>query len=252
LGTECRRHLRASDGLFCANFYSKRGPFAPSELAWCGPCYRPSGRLHFPIKVQLDDDGEEIRDPSKLTRFREGQAGDHLMTPFQCDLCHFRTVMWRNPVLSCATDDTILDYIRRANLDAMWCWAKSTVLANLRSAKRMESMADRLGMPSMTPPMGPFPLEDTFGMKAAIAVLDRSLDKGNFAEHVQWGTFRKVIGPPSLTFRKPGCRGLETPLGLTSGNTFGSQTWSRINLGLLVWGGQQAGKWARSGAVRKD
>jgi hypothetical protein len=192
LGTECGRHLRAADGLFCANFYSKRGSFAPCESTWCGPCYQPSGRLDFPIKVQLDNDGDEIRDPSELTRFREGRAGDHLMTPFQCDLCHFRNVMWQNPVLCCGTDDTILDYIRRANLDAMWCRAKSTVSANLRSAKRIESTADRLGMPSMTPPMGPFPLEDTFGMKAAIAVLDRSLDKGNYAEHVQWGTFRKV------------------------------------------------------------
>jgi hypothetical protein len=40
--------------------------------------------------------------------------------------------------------------------------------------------------------MGPYPLEDTFGMKAALVVLERSLDPGKYAEHVQWDTFRKA------------------------------------------------------------
>ena len=30
-------------------------------------------------------------------------------------------------------------------------------------------------------------------MKAAIAVLDRSLDAGIYSEHVQWATFRKSM-----------------------------------------------------------
>jgi hypothetical protein len=47
-------------------------------------------------------------------------------------------------------------------------------------------------MPSVTPEMGPFPLEDTSGMKAALAVLDWLLDKGLHAEFVQWDTFRKA------------------------------------------------------------
>jgi hypothetical protein len=47
-------------------------------------------------------------------------------------------------------------------------------------------------MPSITPPMGPFPLRDECGMKAAIAMLDRSLDPGRYSDQVQHGTFRKV------------------------------------------------------------
>jgi hypothetical protein len=46
-------------------------------------------------------------------------------------------------------------------------------------------------MPSITPPIGPFPLSDECGMKAAIALLDRSLDPGRYADYVQYGTFRK-------------------------------------------------------------
>jgi hypothetical protein len=48
-------------------------------------------------------------------------------------------------------------------------------------------------LPSVTPPLGPWPLEDSVGMKGVIAVLDRSLDKGVYEENVQWDTFRKQM-----------------------------------------------------------
>ena len=83
--------------------------------------------------------------------------------------------------------------IRRASLDALWAREPNTVRANLREAVRMEKFATRIGLPSVTPAMGPFPLQDDFGMLPAIALLDRSLDKGVHAEHVQWGTFRKAM-----------------------------------------------------------
>jgi hypothetical protein len=44
----------------------------------------------------------------------------------------------------------------------------------------------------MCPPMGPFPLADTGGMEIASGILNRSLDKGKYAEHVQHETFRKA------------------------------------------------------------
>ena len=40
--------------------------------------------------------------------------------------------------------------------------------------------------------MGPFPLEDVWGMKAAVAVLDRSFDPGLYEKTVQWETFQKL------------------------------------------------------------
>jgi hypothetical protein len=56
----------------------------------------------------------------------------------------------------------------------------------------MERLSNRLETPSITPPMSPFPLSDKCGMKAAIALLVRSLDPGHHAKYVQFGTFRKV------------------------------------------------------------
>jgi hypothetical protein len=40
--------------------------------------------------------------------------------------------------------------------------------------------------------MGPFPLEDTFGMAAAIVVLQLSLKPGKYASHLQFGSVRKL------------------------------------------------------------
>jgi hypothetical protein len=88
-------------------------------------------------------------------------------------------------------DQEIPEFMRRANLDAFWSWESSTVKSNLGKAMRIERTAFRLGMPSMTPHMGPWPLEDSQGMSAALAVLDRSLDKGKYKTTVQWDTFRR-------------------------------------------------------------
>ena len=91
-----------------------------------------------------------------------------------------------------SSDNEALDFIRDANIDAFWGREESTVASNLREGIRMERTMERLGMPSVTPPMGPFPLEDVFGMKMAVAVLDRSLDPGLYEQNVQWDTFRRL------------------------------------------------------------
>jgi len=82
--------------------------------------------------------------------------------------------------------------MRRVNLDAFWKSEKSTVAHNCSQITRCLKTQVKFGMPHILPVMGPFPLEDTLGMKAAIAVLDKSLDKGTYAATVQWATFRRM------------------------------------------------------------
>ena len=57
----------------------------------------------------------------------------------------------------------------------------------------MERSMTKYGLPPATPPMGPWPLADVVRMKAAIAVLDRSLDQGVYEDNVQWDTFWKQM-----------------------------------------------------------
>ena len=49
-----------------------------------------------------------------------------------------------------------------------------------------------MGLISILPEMGPFPLEDTQGMSLAVSMLKRSLDKGIYQATVQFETVRKT------------------------------------------------------------
>ena len=75
-------------------------------------------------------------------------------------------------------------------MDAFWSQASSTVRGNLAEGYRGAKFAAQMGVPSLVPEMGPFPLSDTMGMMVAAAILDRSLDPGKMEEFVQWGAFR--------------------------------------------------------------
>jgi hypothetical protein len=174
----CRKHLAGVDGIFCTNFSSRRGVFAPCEAVWCPGCFEPRGFKPFLVKQQVDEDGEEWIESGGATRFLVARQSDYLMAPFQCDLCHFRNVLGRNPDLCKPEDREILEYIRRATLDAFWARETSTVRNNAANARRILRTIGRLGLPPLLPPMGRFPLRDDMGMGGAIVVLDRSLDSG--------------------------------------------------------------------------
>jgi hypothetical protein len=122
----------------------------------------------------------------------EGRAGDQMMAPFQCPLCHFRNIMKRDPWDDNEGEQEILEFVVRAILDAFWGRETTTVTKNLSEARRMERTFSRLRMPLGTLSMWPFPLSDDMGMQAAVAVLDRSMDPGKYAEFVQWETVRKT------------------------------------------------------------
>jgi hypothetical protein len=81
--------------------------------------------------VLADEGGFDWRPPEEKLRYRHARDGDHLLTPFQCDLCMFRNLQHRNPIPQNHQDDLLLCCIRRANLDAMWGRESHTVSATL-------------------------------------------------------------------------------------------------------------------------
>eukprot|EP00978_Attheya_sp_CCMP212_P018428 scaffold50453_cov30-Attheya_sp.AAC.1 len=92
------------------------------------------------------------------------REGDHLMCPFQCDMCHFVNIKKRYPT-HLPGDDALLLCIRRANLDAFWSRESSTVYHNSREAQRVIRSSAILGTQGGYPSRGPFPVNDSFGMK---------------------------------------------------------------------------------------
>jgi hypothetical protein len=100
--------------------------------------------------------------------------------------------MDRDPKAALAQDLRILKCIRRANLDALWSIEPITVKRNLLECKRGLRIAATLGFKNkLFKPLGPFPLEDKFGMSAAIVILQVSLNPGINDKHVQFGTIHK-------------------------------------------------------------
>ncbi len=125
--------------------------------------------------------------------FMTARVGDTLMTPFQCELCHFRNIKGREPYEHNARDMRAMNIMRRANLDAFWSRTTGTVKSNCLDFKQLIKHSGALwGDTPGIPPRGPFPLSDKFGMVPATATLSRSLDKGKNAKHVQYNTARRI------------------------------------------------------------
>ena len=139
-------------------------------------------------------DDERMEEEEDRMRFKEGREGDHLLTPFQCDSCHFLNIQQRFPVVGRSTDELLLLCIRRANLDALWSRERSTVGQNRREGVRLVGLCDNLGLSvdKFYPPRGPYPEADEFGMQLACGMLLRSLSAGKNAATIQFDTMRKL------------------------------------------------------------
>ena len=146
------------------------------------------------MKKPVDDDGVELVIEGDEKRFLVGRDGDYLLTPFQCELCHFRNIYGRNPDSNRFQDVFAAVAMRRASLDAFWSREPATVASNLAEFRRMEeSAAVAFGFPDgVAEELGPFPLKDTMGMKLAMATLNRSMDPGRTEERIQFSTMRRI------------------------------------------------------------
>jgi hypothetical protein len=144
------------------------------------------------VAKPIDEGGFDIKESADEFRFKRARDGDHLVTPFQCDLCHFRNILKRDPIQNLPQDIRIQKLIRRANLDALWAREPITVKTTLAVGRQGASIAASLGFKDkLFQPMGPFPLDDSFGMAAAIVMLQSSLRPGQNDKFVQFGTVQK-------------------------------------------------------------
>jgi hypothetical protein len=208
-------------GIFCANFATCRPPWLACQRVWCGPCYTPHPLDKFYYHCSKDEDGFEWGPKEDATRFWVARAGDHLLVPFQCDLCSFRNLTRRNPSSSSPQDDLLLCCIRRANLDAVWGRESTTVSATLRGARQLLSFW-RIELPSR----GPFPVGDSLGLRVAIGMLIKSLEPGRYSSsYQQFETIQKL----RATFSNMHMSSLE---GVNNLRTVGGET-AKMSLSLL-------------------
>ncbi len=116
-----------------------------------------------------------------------------MICPFQCDGCWFKNLFNRDPVEGSVADAWNLSLIRRANLDLFWSRDASTVSGIRGNTKELIRRARAFGRKIPLSPMSPWPVDDKEGMGVAIAMLEKSIEKGrNSDKYMQFDTVRKL------------------------------------------------------------
>jgi hypothetical protein len=161
-------------------------------MVWCGDCYQKDIEDRFHINELTDEDGNDMYDcESDTHRYKRGIDGSHLITPFQCDLCIFRTLYKRDP-RSVELDRENLKVIRRMNLDSIWAREPSTTLNNMRTLGKLISTCEGSGFSPELPSLGPYPLSDDLGYCVAFSMLIHSRKPGKHTKlYTQFATIRK-------------------------------------------------------------
>ena len=137
-----------------------------------------------------DEGGFEWRKRGDELRYLVAKDGDHLQSPFQCDLCIFRTLRGGDPG-STPADRLLLRCIRRVNLDSLWAREPGTVQSTRSSIARGIELCVTVQIDPPYPLLGPFDIEDTQGYAVAIQMVLASLKKGKHADYLQWATIRQ-------------------------------------------------------------
>ena len=186
--------MKSPQGLFCANFCSKRGPWDPCRSTWCGKCYSLPPSSNFYIMKPQNDMGTLWISEGDEERFLVARSGDFLHFPFQCDLCWFRNLKYRSPRnYSADSDVRLLEYIRRVNLDEMWSREPGTVRSIRTNLAKMIKYCKELAVDPDLPKIGPWPVGDKVGFHVALSQLRFSQEKGiNEMSHLQYDTIRKI------------------------------------------------------------
>jgi hypothetical protein len=189
----CSKEVLGMRGIYCANFWARRGPFPPCEGVWHGKCFQAAENDPFPIRVPVDEAGYKVIKTKDAGRFCQARDGDHLVTRFQCPLCHFRNIYGREPQVESETDKLMLQvYLPRAILDAFWSRESGTIGSNKFDTLHMIKTHKSLGMERNLPALGPLPLRDVDGVSLAVCFLVKSLDPGKNEKTVQYNTARGI------------------------------------------------------------
>jgi len=162
-------------------------------------------------------------------RFCCAHPGDHLLVPFQCDLCSFQNLCDRNPDPGRPQDEFILCCIRRANLDSFWGRESLTVSATLWGAQQLVSRWRLAHVPIDLPERVPFPVQGVLGMRGSIGMLIKSLEPGRYSSlYQQFETIRKLWAAHSNMFMSS-LEGINAPYGSSVLSKGASNKWGKMS-----------------------
>jgi hypothetical protein len=161
---------------------------------WCGACYSSSKDVLFHVKQRAVDVDDNANDPEhqqcmtaawgkkqrSVDDYLVARNGDHLMVPFECDLCIFRKLRHRTPIAADPVDDLLVACIRRINLDAFWSRTRGTVEGNRDKVSFGINLSKTVGLLGPYEADGPLPEIDHCGYEVAIEMILHSRRSGTY------------------------------------------------------------------------
>ena len=157
-----------------------------------------SGEFDFHIRDQTMKDEEE-RFEEKWNRkvdkgrYKAGRAGDHILAPFECEICVFIKLKKRYPLKASKEDRLLTETIRRANLDAFWSRERATVGNNVRNVRKLCKMSKEVGLGGPFVSWGPMPEWDYCGHEVAVGMLLASRKESSHSkQYTQYKTLRHL------------------------------------------------------------
>lgn len=155
-----------------------------------------------------DKDGDRLQHAwgkrqVSASAYHVARDGDHLMVPFECDVCIFWKLRGSGPNPDVhPKDKVLLDCIRRINLDAFWSRMTSTVSTNKDKVRAGLKLSESVGLAGPYRVTKSFPKWGHCGYEVAIQMLLASLKPGKYSkEYTQWDTIRKLRTAASNQYR---------------------------------------------------
>ena len=81
-------------GIFYETFCLVHGQYPLCQMVWYRGCYIEHPKDNI-TKSGKESGGDWERELESI--YEEGRTGDHILTHFQCDLCHFQNMKGRYP-----------------------------------------------------------------------------------------------------------------------------------------------------------
>jgi hypothetical protein len=141
--------------------------------------------------VRIASEWDKIH--TSVSAFTCGRNGDHLMIPFECDICIFVKLRKHKPNISNPKDKLLMACIRRMNLDAFWSRTSTTVQGNASRVARQIELSKVVGLNSPFIQKAELPLDDHCGYEVAIQILLASRKPGRYNKaYTQFDTVRHL------------------------------------------------------------
>ena len=132
---DCKIPAGKSFGVYCGNYLTQQGQLPPFQMVWHGNCFKMQHDDPYPIvklcSYNADDNNLRIPDEEGHMEYRSARNMDHLVCPFQCNMCRSWNIKKRSPRAHSQFDYSLMVVIWRGSVDAFWR-RRSGVVTNTR------------------------------------------------------------------------------------------------------------------------